>query len=400
MSLIDSRAPVAPLDMTADAFLRDPIGHYRQIRDVGRLVYVPGAHAFITTRYRDGAAALREPKLTAFHYQQSWRKIAKAAGRDHSPVFLLLSYMPFSHEGDRHRELRATLAQGVAPVAAGGPALDAGIAGKAERLRSDGGFDLVGDFAQYLLFDAMCDMMEVPTDERSHIRPIATMSWAIETTISVRQRDLLADTTRRVMEYLKPHVAATMAKSANGFFRGIHDGLPAHEEDKITAVAMLATVMLVMGNDAVGSCVSTGVRRLLDAERPVATPQSEWASLSDDAIRYAAPVDYTIREASEDMTVAGCPVMKGEYVFSSMLSANHDPEQYGALADTITSRKDVGLAFGAGRHLCVGNRLTRTVVKSALAALAALPRLRLVGEATHGTGKVVRTLTSLPVEFV
>ena len=399
MSLTDSRAPVAPVDMTADAFLRDPIGHYRQIRPLGRLVYVPGAHAFVTTGYQDGAAALREPRLTAFHYQQSWRKIAKAAGRDHSPVFLLLSYMPFSHEGDRHRELRATLAQGLAPIAGGGPALDAAIAARLTMLRGNGGFDLVHDFTRHLLFHTICDLMEIPTDDRSHISPIATMSWAIETTISVKQRDQLAETTRLVLEYLRPHVATAIAKSENGLFRGIHDGLPATEEDKITAVAMLALVMLVMGNDAVGSCVSMGVRRLLDPANPVPVPQRDWAAVSDDAIRYSAPVDYTIREASEDIEVAGCPIMKGEYVFSSMLSANHDPAQYGDTAEAITPRRDVGLAFGAGRHLCVGNRLTRTIVKSAMAALAESPPMRLAGEARHGSGKVVRTLTALPVEF-
>jgi cytochrome P450 len=398
--LAEARAPHSPVDTTTDEFVKHPIENYERIRATGRFVYLPAARGFLLTGYRDVAALLRNQTFHALHYPAPWRKIGDAVHRDFSAAIALLSYMPFAHEGPRHDALRTAMAQGVAPIAGGNPAIHASIVAALQRARRDGGFDLANDFACHLLFEIMCDIMEIPHDDRSELRPMATLSWGVESTITAKEREYVSSHTSRCIDYLRAHAATKVSGSNGGLLRDIHDALPDDESDKLWSTAVLATVMLVMGNDALGACISMGARRLLDPQYPDPVPQEQWADVANDCIRYSSPVDYVIRRATEDAVVAGCPVTKGEYVFSSMLAANHDPEQYGDQTELLRPRTNVGLAFGAGRHLCVGSRLTRTVVKSAFAALAGLPELRLAGEVVHGRGKLVRVLASLPVEFV
>ena len=170
------------------------------------------------------------------------------------------------------------------------------------------------------------------------------------------------------------------------------------DDDKLTTTAILPPSCWWMGNDAPGP---VSPWRAPPSRRGEADRVASIALVHRfrRLIRYSSPVDYVIRGITEDGVIAGCPVLKDDYLFTRCWR----PSRSGALGDrgeTISPINDVGLAFGAGRHLCVGSRITRTIVKSAFSALSELPPMRLAGEVRHGRGKLVRTLDSLPVAFV
>ena len=159
-----------------------------------------------------------------------------------------------------------------------------------------------------------------------------------------------------------------------------------------------------MANDATAGCINFPVLSMLDeaghdGHRRV--PQQRWGEISDDAIRYASPVDVLSRMATQDMEIVGYPLRKGELVLFSLICANHDPTRFGESADAVTLEpgKRIGIPFGIGTHVCVGNKLSRVILKEAYAALARLPAMRTTGRPTYGIGKTIRTITSLPIEF-
>ena len=137
---------------------------------------------------------------------------------------------------------------------------------------------------------------------------------------------------------------------------------------------------------AIGGVVAGAVHALLT---PIpgpgrsAVPQKDWVKVPDDALRFTAPVDFLTRVATRDITVAGAEIRAGEVMLISPLSANHDTAEFGDDADIIspTRHKGVGLAFGAGVHLCVGMRMSRNIIGRSLcrarrhACLAALRAL-------------------------
>jgi cytochrome P450 len=131
-------------------------------------------------------------------------------------------------------------------------------------------------------------------------------------------------------------------------------------------------------------------------------PQNRWGEISDDAIRYSSPVGFSTRVVTNDKTViGGCPISRGQILVISPFAANRDPAVFGSEPGRIMPRQKtgVGMAFAAGAHICVGLRISRSIVRGAYDGLAELPPLKLAGRGTQGTGKVVRVLDSLPIEL-
>ncbi|MEX0853310.1 MAG: cytochrome P450 [Bauldia sp.] len=399
-----SRAPPCPVDFLTADFTRDRIAGYRAIRQAGPLVWYRPARGFLVTGYRDTTSALRDQRLAEFDIFFDWRKLGPKLGRDYSQALEFFSYMPFRHEGQRHAQLRRAMATGVAPYVGGHPAIRARIDRTLAGVVDDGGCDLANQFANFLFFDVMCDLLAIGEDERGFIKPIATMSRLLESTLPLSHRNRFADHIGGYVGFLREHAARALQRQEPGFFTGVHNALPADEPDKLKATAILATIILMMGNDAIGGCISFPVDNLLsetDRQGRPLVAQPSWAEISDDAIRFASPVDLLTRVATEDVEIVGCLVEKGETLIFSLICANHDPAEFGEWADSVTVKpnKETGIPFGAGSHLCVGNRLARVVVKEAYEALARLPQMRISGDLVYGEGRVVRTIASLPVEF-
>ncbi len=398
----ESRAPVSPIDTTTSEFAANAIGFYDIVRAQGPVVWLPQSRGFLLTRYSDCFSALRDQRLKSPDLSFVWRELQRKLGRDYSAAIELFSFMPFILEGERHRHLRRAFALAVAPFAGGTPEIDRSIQSSLRAARRNGGFDLASDFAVHLLFDVMCALMKVPVEERQELRPVATVSWALETMLPMRMRDEAAASIARAREYLGGHVQRIIASTDDAnFLRGIYEALPPDMDDRVGAVATIAAVMLVMGNDALGACIAVAVQRLKSDDGPTVVAQSDWARIADDAIRYVAPVDFINRIPSEDVEIAGVRFRKGERLIISPLCANHDPAEFGIDPNTIMERagRNIGLTFGGGSHQCVGNRFSRTIVNRAFAGLAALPAFALQGEVIHGPGKIVRSIASLPVTF-
>lgn len=397
----DGRATVGEVDISTAAFADNPIPGYNRLREASRVSWQHGARGFLPSRYDDIARAYREPVLHEPDLANPWRKIGRTLGKDFGPAIKLFSYMPFTHEGERHRELRTTFAKAIAPFIGAESVFARCVERRLAVARRDGGFDLAQQFAGALLFDVVCDLMELPEPVREEIRPIPHLSWVVESTLSVRDREATTAVAARCMAAFAIHVGTALEQPGDSLLHSIHRALPESEEDKAGAVATIAAVMLMMGNDGLGGCISFAVQNLLtgDTERPL--PQEQWAQLSDDALRYSATIDFQNRIAVKDVEIAGCPIRRGDRVILSPLAANHDPTVIGPDAGSVRPRPKIGtgLTFGAGAHVCVGARMARNIARAAFLGLAQLPPLKVLAPGTRGPGKVIRTLSSLPVEL-
>ena len=396
----DFKTPVGIVDVTSHEFSVDPGPGYDQLRAVAPISWQPAARGYLLTRFADIAQAYRDPTLIEHDLSNAWRKIGRNVGISFEASLQLFKYMPFIYEGRRHQELRTAMARAVAPFAAAHPIFERRVSQAVAAMRRDGAFDLVKQFSGTLMFDVLGDLIELPESEREEIRPLSNISWALDPTVSAKKREIAEATIARCMAPLTAHVRRTLAQPGSTLIHGINRSLPPDEPERITATANLLAVVLVMGNDAVAGCINFAVRRMLSGEHdPV--PQAGWAAISDDAIRYAAPVSFSTRVTTKDTVIGGCPFSRGKVLVLAPFAANHDPAVSGPNPNQIMERPRLGtgLAFAAGAHICVGLRISRSIVKSAYKGLAQLPTLKLTGTGTPGEGRVVRTLKALPIEF-
>jgi cytochrome P450 len=103
----------------------------------------------------------------------------------------------------------------------------------------------------------------------------------------------------------------------------------------------------------------------------------------DEVLRFDVSARNTMpRWAVRDTTIGATPIPKGEQVFGIFGAAHRDPARFVDPHRFDIRREDVGhLAFGFGVHYCLGARLARLELVTALTLLAAdFPRMSLVTE--------------------
>jgi cytochrome P450 len=81
----------------------------------------------------------------------------------------------------------------------------------------------------------------------------------------------------------------------------------------------------------------------------------------DETMRYLGVIHFHLRSVESDTQVAGCPIAKGERVYTMLAAANRDPE---AFDDPLEFRLDrdnlhTHLGFGFGPRRCIGANLAR-----------------------------------------
>jgi cytochrome P450 len=89
----------------------------------------------------------------------------------------------------------------------------------------------------------------------------------------------------------------------------------------------------------------------------------------NEATRLWPPSGWQLRQAGGNLTLrSGRQVREGETLGLNLITANRDPEVFGATADRFDPDRPatkavspVGLSFGDGEHVCLGKRLTMGV---------------------------------------
>jgi cytochrome P450 len=124
----------------------------------------------------------------------------------------------------------------------------------------------------------------------------------------------------------------------------------------------------------------------------------------EETLRWETSVTMVTRVASKDTAVAGCPIAAGTVVSMLIGAANRDEIHFenGEEWDIDRPGETSHLAFGWGRHLCLGMHLARLELRVGLSAvLDRLPNLRLDPEQPPPEirGHAFRGPTTLPVLF-
>ncbi|MFC8044024.1 cytochrome P450 [Nocardia sp. NPDC057353] len=178
------------------------------------------------------------------------------------------------------------------------------------------------------------------------------------------------------------------------------DGEPLSDIDTMSYYAIIATA----GHDTTSGTISGGMRALAENPDQLARLQADLSLLpqaTEEMIRWVTPVKAFMRTATEDTTVRGVPIAKGDSLLLSYISANRDEE---AFDDPF--RFDVGrepnkhVAFGFGIHFCLGAALARLEVNRFFAEL--IPRLtsvELAGEPELIATTFVGGLKHLPIRY-
>lgn len=186
----------------------------------------------------------------------------------------------------------------------------------------------------------------------------------------------------------------------------VHEQVREGSMDREEAVA-LATILLVAGHETTANMISLGTYTLLQHPERLAELRADPSQLPaavEELMRMLSIADGLLRQATEDIEVAGTTIRAGEGVVFATSVINRDESAYPA-PDTLDWHRSARhhVAFGFGVHQCLGQNLARAELEIALGTLLArLPGLRLAvlaEEARWKPGDTIQGMLELPVTW-
>ena len=182
---------------------------------------------------------------------------------------------------------------------------------------------------------------------------------------------------------------------------GTLDGDPLGTMETLSYYLILATA----GPDTTSYSTVAGLEALIAhpeqmrllRERPELIPNAV-----EEMVRWASPVKQFTRTAGEDFDLHGTTIKAGDRVLLSFASANRDetvfPDPF--CFDVTRANSNRHIAFGSGKHFCLGAPLARMQIVSLFSKLlAVIADVQVVGPIERTQGNVVTGIKHLPIRF-
>ncbi|GAA2100730.1 cytochrome P450 [Streptomyces albiaxialis] len=267
-----------------------------------------------------------------------------------------------------------------------------------------GAVDLVEHFAYPLSITVICELLGVPVQDRPLWR-----AWSedIASMDPKRMNSMLAD----VSAYVDDLARERRARPADDLVTGL---VQARDEDSgrlsDTELITMVLTLMVAGHETTAHLIGNGITALLthrdQLELLRANPELMPGAVQE-ILRWCSPIVLTqLRFATEEVTIGGARIRRGEQVQAVLSAANHDPGRYPDpdVLD-ITRRVDSSghphLAYSHGAYYCLGASLANQEAEAAFSTLfGRYPGLALAvpeGELAWRPQPHARQLIRLPV---
>jgi len=250
--------------------------------------------------------------------------------------------------------------------------LDAALAKAAQ---NGGKLDWIQDFAGKFPMDVISEMLGVPTADRDEVRRLADLL--------VLREDGLRDV---------PQAGMDASMELFGYFGNLLAERKAAPEDDLVTALMTAEdegdrmsdgeltaflfLMVVAGNETTTKLLGNAVASISKHPEQRAAVFADPTLVGpwiEETLRYEASSQLLARQTIADVTIDGVTCPAGAQILFNIGAANHDTEVF-TDAEEFNLFRDKGelakhIAFGGGRHFCLGANLARLEATIALQQL-------------------------------
>ncbi|HSK57789.1 MAG TPA: cytochrome P450 [Actinomycetospora sp.] len=262
--------------------------------------------------------------------------------------------------------------------------------------------DLVRDFATPIPSLTICELLGIPYDERDEFQSLSTARFDL-----FGGAGAVFDNISGSMQYLRGVVERQRLEPGEGLLGQL---IREHGDELDTdELAELADGLLTGGLETSASMLALGAMVLLRDPDSFALVRDEPEAVNgfvEELLRYLTVVQIAFpRFATEDMTLGGVAISKGDGLLVSLSGADRDPRLTPDPERFDPRRPPTPhLAFGHGIHRCIGAELARMELRAAYPALLRrFPHLRLadgagtLADQPFRTTSIVYGVDALPV---
>ncbi len=393
------RCPVtgaaARFDPFAADYLTDPYAFWGPLRKEEPVFYSPSLDYWVVSRYDDVRQVFRDPAFSASVSITPLKQLCPAAADELVKAEMVMGPSLVNEDPPLHTSRRQLIREAmVSPqrIEAVTPRIRALAGEYIDRFVSRGHADLVADFAWEIPALVAFAVMGVPDEDVEQAKTfsgrLALFTWGYP---SEEEQRTLAAGMGQYWTYAKQHVKRRLEQQTGDYISELINAWrrPGNEE-LFDENYLVSTMMnfLFAGHETTTNATANGLRALLEQ-------RDQWEALCQDAslipgaveevLRYSSSVVAWRRVATRDTTIGGVPIPAEAKVLAITGSANHDEQVFPEPERLDVTRKNANkhLAFGIGRHLCLGAPLARVEMRIFLEELARrLPHMRLVSGQT------------------
>ncbi|MFL6062586.1 MAG: cytochrome P450 [Marmoricola sp.] len=265
--------------------------------------------------------------------------------------------------------------------------------------------DWIVDFAGKFPMDVISELLGVPRADRDEVRRLADLLVVREDGLrDVPQAGM--DASMEMFGYFADLLAARRKAPADDLVTALM--LAEDEGDRMTDGELTAFLflMVVAGNETTTKLLGNAVANISchpEQQAAVFADPDLIAPWIEETLRYEASSQLLARHTLQDVTIGGVTCPAGSQLLINVGSANHDHDVF-ENAEEFDIRRDKAelskhIAFGGGRHFCLGANLARLEANIALQQL--VERVASVevkhDEAVRMYSANVRGYASLPV---
>jgi cytochrome P450 len=285
-----------------------------------------------------------------------------------------------------------------------------------DRVLSLGRFDFVTEIARELPIRLLCRLLGVPESDAKQL-----VAWGDQMISNADPEytpvviDKMDTEDYRLLPFRSP-AALEVFRYAEEVARERRN----HPADDIITVLLTAepdgqpltdlefknffTLMMVAGNETTRHTVSHGLIYLLDHPDQMEQLRDDPAGLSSSAteeiLRASSVTMHFRRTATEEIVMRGRTILPGDRVVMWYPSANHDEEVFDhPFTFDIRRHPNDHLAFGTGRHVCLGASLARLEVRVVFEELLSrVASIEITGPPDRLRSNFINGIKHLPVE--
>ena len=251
----------------------------------------------------------------------------------------------------------------------------------------------------------ICEMLGVPYEDHGFFQEHANVGLARYATAEDNIKGVMS-----LGKYLRNLVESKMTNPAEDAVSDLAERVSAGEIT-VKEAAQLASGLLIAGHETTANMIGIGVLALLQNPEQLAILRDTddpkvVANAVEELLRYLSIIQNGQRRAAtEDIEIAGQTIKAGEGIIIDLSPADWDPKKFPDPDHLEVQRDnaDQNLAFGYGRHQCVGQQLARAELQIVFSTLLRrIPTLALakpIEEIPFKNDKLAYGVYELPVNW-
>ncbi|EIT84105.1 cytochrome P450 [Fictibacillus macauensis ZFHKF-1] len=342
----------------------NPYDWYESMLNKQRVYYDEQQDVWSIFRYEDVQYALKEYTLFSNRRKRSVIPVIKKDSR----VSMNTVDPPL------HRDVRHLVSRAFSPHSLSDwrPRIQRIVDQLISAMHTKAEIDLVQDFAIPLPITIISDLLGAPREDTQTIKKwsdalfLPNVSYQKEQ----QQKEKLA-VMAQFEQYLLPLIKAKRQQPTQDIISDLTT--VAYEGDTLTdeEIAQFSISLLAAGNETTTNLITNLFYCLLyDAPSSYETLRCKPSLCSqaiEETLRFRFPITLD-REVTEDTTIFGTPMKKGDIILLWISAANHDPLVFPSphVFDLTRSNSNKHLTFGKGPHFCLGAPLARLEATLAL----------------------------------